>query len=259
MTHGSVFTGIGGFDWAAQQLDIDNIFNCEINQFCRKSLKYHYPNSIQYGAIEQTDFSVHRGKLDILSGGFPCQDASNAKQWGEGKQGLRGSRTGLAFHMLRAVDEANPKVVVAENVSDFLEVNNGEDFRTILGELAGMGYNAEWRVCYASEVGAPQNRRRLYLVAYSSDIRLPKGQTFFSYVQETSSQVAWVAHGTSIQTFRGGYWNSEPPTICVDDGVPCELFGLSTSQYRKEQLMAYGNAVIPQIPFAIFKKVKELI
>lgn len=257
MKHGSLFSGIGGFDLAAEWMGWDNVFHCEWNDFGKKILNYYWPKAISYDDITKTDFTIHRGAIDILTGGFPCQDASIAKQWGEGQQGLLGERTSLAFHMLRATDEIRPKFIVAENVGNFLSVNGGKDFRTILGELAGMGYNAEWRICRSSDVGAPHHRERMYLVAYPGGIRLQAGQTFFSYVSETASQVAWVSNGTSIQTFRGGAWSCEPPALCVDDRISTAMAGFSQSQWRKEQIKAYGNAVSPQLPYSIFKSIEQ--
>lgn len=259
MNHASLFSNIGGFDIAAEWAGYNNEFHCEINPFGQLVLEYYWPFSKLYKDVTTADFKQHRGSIDVLSGGFPCQDASIAKQWGEGQQGLQGARTGLAFHMLRAIDEIRPIVAVGENVANFLKVNDGKDFRTILSELAGMGYNAEWRICRSSDVGAPHRRERMYIVAYSAGIRLQKGQTFFSHVCETSSQIAWVANGTSIQTFRGGAWTCEPPALCVDDGFSLAMAGFTASQWRKEQIQAYGNAVSPQIPYAIFKAINELI
>jgi DNA (cytosine-5)-methyltransferase 1 len=259
MTHGSLFSGIGGFDLAAEWMGWENAFHCEVNEFGRYILNYYWPESKLYEDVTTADFTQYRNKLNVLSGGFPCQDNSKANQSISRKSGLSGERTGLAFHMLRAVDEIGPQAVVAENVGDFLTVNGGKDFRTILGELASMGYNAEWRICRSSDVGAPHERQRLYIVAYADCIRLQKGQTFFSYVHETSSQITWMPTGTPIQTFRGGAWSSEPPFPCVDDGFSLAMAGFTASQWRKEQIKAYGNAVSPQIPYYIFKAINELI
>ena len=259
MKHGSLFSGIGGFDLAAEWMGWDNVFHCEWEGFPRKILNYYWPNAISYGDITKTDFTVHRGKIDILTGGFPCQDASNAKQFGEGQQGLRGKRTGLFYEMCRAIREIKPRYIVAENVSNILKTNKGQDFSAILTELSGMGYNAEWRVCRASEVGAPHHRARLYLVAYTHNVRLQKRQTFFSYVHETSSQIEWVSNGASVQTFRGGSWASQPPALCVDDGFPGKVLGLSNSQYRKESIKGYGNAIVPQVALQIFKAIDQYI
>lgn len=259
LTHGSLFSGVGGFDLGAEWNDFENVFHCEINPFGRYILDYYWPNSISYGDISKTNFSVHRGKINVLSGGFPCQENSKANQSSTRQQGLRGQRTGLAYEMLRAVDEIDPDGLFAENVGDFLTVNGGKDFRTILGELAGMGYNAEWRICRSSDVGAPHHRERLYIVAYAKRFGIQEGQTFFSHVREEASQIAWSPFGTPIQTFRGAAWASEPPIPVVDDGFSKAVAGYSASQWRKEQIKALGNAVSPQIPNALFKSFKEFL
>lgn len=249
MTHGSLFSGIGGTDLAAEWLGWDNVFHCEWIEYKRKFLDNRF-KGISYGDISTTNFTIHRGKIDVLTGGFPCQDASIAKTDGKGQQGLQGERTTLFYEMVRAIREIRPKYVVAENVANILKVNGGADFRSILCELSGLGYNAEWRVCYASEVGAPHKRARLYLVAYPSSIRLSTAQTFFSYVATKASQRCWEFAGASIQTFRGSAWNTEPPTICLDDGVSVKLVG--------QQLHGYGNAIVPQIAYSIFKAIEQL-
>lgn len=258
MTHGSLFSGIGGFDLAAEWSGIDNIFHCEINPFGQLILNYYWPESILYKNVETTDFRPHRGRINILSGGFPCQDNSNANQSISRKSGLSGIRTGLAFQQLRAVDEIRPDFVEAENVSDFLTVNEGKDFRTVLGELATMGYNAEWRVCRSSDVGATHHRERLYIIAYSNSIRLSKEQTFFSHVSEKKSSLTWRPVGTPIQTYRGGAWAYEPPFPVLDDGLPAAMGGFTESQWRQEQIKALGNAVSPQIPYAINQSIIEI-
>lgn len=80
MTHASLFNGISGFDYAAALLGWINIFDCEIDAFCRKVLEYHFPNSVHYGDITKQIFKEWRGKIDVLSGGFPCQPFSLAGQ-----------------------------------------------------------------------------------------------------------------------------------------------------------------------------------
>lgn len=249
MRHGSLFSGIGGFDLAAEWIGWENVFHCEWIKDKQDHLKSKWPSAISYGDIETTDFTIHRGRVDILTGGFPCQDASIAKQDGKGQQGLQGERTGLAFQMLRAINEIRPKFVVAENVANFLKVNGGSDARTILTELARLGYNAEWRICRASEVGAPHHRARLYIVGYPESIRLLQGNTFFSNVHEASSPITWMFNGTSVQTFRGGAWTSEPPVLCVDDGISGKLV--------RQAIHGYGNAIVPKIAFQIFKAIEQ--
>jgi DNA (cytosine-5)-methyltransferase 1 len=249
MTHGSLFSGIGGFDLAAEWMGWDNVFHCEYEQYKIDKLKQNFPKSISYGDITKTDFTIHRGKISILTGGFPCQDASIAKQDGKGQKGLQGSRTGLFYEMVRAIEEIKPKYIVAENVANFLKTNGGADIRAALTQLARLGYNAEWRICRASEVGAPHHRARLYLVAYPLCFRLQKGETFFSYVAAQTTPFSWRPFGTTIQINRGNTWNNEPPILCVDDGLSSKLV--------RRQFHGYGNAVVPQVALQIFKAIQE--
>lgn len=249
MRHGSLFSGIGGFDLAAEWMGWENLFHCEFDNNKQKDLKLNFPNSISYGDITTTDFTIYRGKIDILTGGFPCQDASIAKQHGKGQTGLQGGRTSLFFEMCRAIREIKPKFIVAENVANILKTNRGNDFTRILSELSAMGYNAEWRVCRASEIGAPHHRARLYLVAYSSSIRLQSTQTFFSFLYEKTSSLTWKPYGTTIQISRGGQWVSEPPILCLANGLPSKLVA--------KELHGYGNAIIPEIAFRIFKNIQQ--
>jgi len=93
MTHGSLFSGIGGFDLAAEWAGWQNVFNCEIDPFCQKVLKYHFPDAKQYSDVKTTDFTIHRGTIDVLTGGFPCQDISIAGK----KIGIKGKRSGLFY------------------------------------------------------------------------------------------------------------------------------------------------------------------
>lgn len=250
MKHGSLFSGIGGFDLASQWMGWDNVFHCEIKEDCRNVLKYYWPKAYSHEDITNTDFSIYRGTIDVLTGGFPCQDASIAKQWGQGQKGLQGERTGLLYSMVRAIKEVRPRYVVAENVSNILETNGGSDFSTILTELSAMGYNAEWRVCHASDVGAPHHRARLYLVAYPLSIRLHEGETFFSNVSEKTSQKPWFAYGTSLPIVRAGKWDGEPPILCLDNGISGRLV--------RKALHAYGNAIIPEIAYRIFKAIEHI-
>jgi DNA (cytosine-5)-methyltransferase 1 len=249
MTHGSLFSGIGGFDLAAEWMGWENVFHCEYEQYKIDKLKQNFPKSLSYGDITKTDFTIHRRKITILTGGFPCQDASIAKQDGEGQKGLQGGRTGLFYEMVRAIDEIRPKYVVAENVANFLKTNGGTDIRAALTELARLGYNAEWRVCRASEIGAPHHRARLYLVAYPSSFRLQPSESFFSLLYTQTSPISWEPYGTPIQISGSGYWESEPPILCVDDGLPSKLV--------RQQLHGYGNAIVPQVAFQIFKTIAQ--
>ena len=111
MKHGSLFSGIGGFDLAAEWMGWDNIFHCEWNPFGQKILKHHFPNSISYNDIKETDFTIHRGNIDIITGGFPCQPYSTA-----GKRKGKADERHLFPEMLRVIKEVQPTWVIGENV-----------------------------------------------------------------------------------------------------------------------------------------------
>jgi DNA (cytosine-5)-methyltransferase 1 len=253
--HGSLFSGIGGFDLATQWMGWENVFHCEWNEFGQKVLKYYWSKAISYHDITKTDFTIHRGQIDILTGGFPCQDASTAHTHGQGQKGLEGERTGLWKEMVRAIEEINPKYIVAENVENILRTNDGRDFRTILSNLARMGYNAEWRVCRSSEVGAAHHRSRMYLVAYSNCIRMEEGKSFFSNVVQEISQKRRSVIGTTSSV--GISWSIEPSVCFMDDELPNRLDGITFSKWRNESIKAGGNAVVPQVVYQIFKAIQE--
>lgn len=116
-THASLFSGIGGFDLAAEWMGWANVFNCEIDDFCATVLKYHFSNAIHYGDIKKTDFTQWRGKINILSGGFPCQPFSMAGK----RKGANDNRY-LWPEMLRAIREIKPDWIIGENVAGILSM-----------------------------------------------------------------------------------------------------------------------------------------
>ena len=191
MTHASLFSGIGGFDYAAALLGWINIFDCEIDAFCRKVLEYHFPNSVHYGDITKQIFKEWRGKIDVLSGGFPCQPFSLAGQ----RKGADDNRY-LWPQMLRVIREIRPTWVVGENVAGILtmvqpgaevEVGGqaslfGEDYRkrvlhrqeyvieTICRDLEREGYAVQPLLIPACAVGAPHRRDRIWFIAHRTNV-----------------------------------------------------------------------------------------
>ena len=124
-THASLFSGIGGAELAASWLGWNNVFHCEIQKFQRKVLEYWFPNSISYEDITKTDFTEWRGRIDVLTGGFPCQPFSVAGK----RKGAEDNRY-LWTEMLRAVREIQPAWVVGENVAGLLSmVQPSEDVK----------------------------------------------------------------------------------------------------------------------------------
>jgi len=162
MNHGSLFSGIGGFDLAAEWMGWNNIFHCEWNEFGQKVLKHHFPNSISYADITKTDFTIHRGNIDILTGGFPCQPYSLA-----GKRKGKEDERHLWPEMLRAIREIRPTWVVGENVLGLVNWNGGLVFDEVQSDLEDEGYEVQPYVLPACAVNAPHRRDRVWFVAYS--------------------------------------------------------------------------------------------
>ena len=188
MTHASVFSGIGGPEVAATMLGWENLFHCEINPFGRKVLDYWYPNSKSYDDITTTDFREWRGRVDVLTGGFPCQPFSYAGR----RRGAEDDRY-LWPSMYRAIDEIQPTWVVAENVAGILTmVEQGEvskvagsatlfdafddvrgryelretfTLQRICTDLESHGYAVQPVLVPACAVGAPHRRDRVFIVA----------------------------------------------------------------------------------------------
>lgn len=186
MVHGSLFSGFDAPSVAASWMGWENAFHCEINDFCNEILKYWFPNSEHYEDITKTDFSQWRGRIDILTGGFPCQPFSVAGQ----RKGADDNRY-LWPHMLRAIREIRPTWVIGENVAGILTMVQpgeetemgsqtslfGEDNRkrvllrqeyvveTICKDLEREGYSVQPILIPACAVGAPHRRDRVWFVA----------------------------------------------------------------------------------------------
>lgn len=164
MKHGSLFSGIGGFDLAAEWMGWENVFHCEIEEFPRKILNHYWPEAISYDDITKTDFTIHNGKIDILTGGFPCQPYSQA-----GKRRGKDDERHLWPEMLRTIREVAPRWIVGENVLGIVNWNDGLVFEEVQTDLEAEGYEVQTFVLPASAVGAPHQRYRVWFVAYSAN------------------------------------------------------------------------------------------
>ena len=169
MRHGSLFSGIGGFDLAAEWMGWQNIFHCEWNDFGKQVLKYYWPESISYDDITKTDFTIHRGQIDILTGGFPCQPYSQA-----GKRLGKEDDRHLFPEMLRAIREIAPTWVVGENVRGLVNWSEGLVFDEVQADLEAEGYEVQPFLLPACAVNAPHRRDRIWFVAYSNHTRTVK-------------------------------------------------------------------------------------
>ena len=164
MTHASLFSGIGGFDLAAEWAGFQNVFNCEWEEFPRKVLKYHFPNAEQYGDIKEFDATKYHGRVDILSGGFPCQPFSLAGQ----RKGSDDERY-LWKEMLRVIRECNPRWVLGENVRGIVNWSDGLVFEEVCADLENIGYSVQSFILPACAVNAPHRRDRVWIVAKNTN------------------------------------------------------------------------------------------
>ncbi len=175
----SFFSGIGGFDLGLERAGMHVVFQSEINKFCQKVLRKHWPD-----VKLNTDINFLKPEeipnADLWCGGFPCQDLSLANQ---GKRkGLNGNRSGLFYKFAELISARTPQWVIIENVPGLLNSAKGEDFRIILQTLDELGYCISWRILDAKYFGTPQRRRRVYIVgsyrnSLSSSVLFEPGST----------------------------------------------------------------------------------
>ena len=355
LTHGSLFSGIGGFDLAAEWMGWENKFHCEWNEFGQKVLNHYWPNAESFTDITKTDFTKYANKIDILTGGFPCQPYSSA-----GKRKGKEDERHLWPQMLRAIREVSPRFVVGENVRGLTNWNGGLVFEEVCAELESYGYQVAPVIIPACAVNAPHRRERIWFVAYNNNNGLygPKngqsvGQrnerdtqrpdqasessrcakqdaTSTTYADESRLQsceeskrytekndkgvtgsinfgiITNTESNTDTEQLRsyrkrqnrqlndygkngyatystspGGrqnngygesglndkkstpsYWEKFPtkPPICSgNDGLPGELDGITFSKWRNESIKAYGNAIVPQVTYSIFKAIEKTL
>ena len=169
MTHASLFSGIGGFDLAAEWMGWTNVFNCEWEEFPRQILKHHFPNTIQHGDIKELDATAYAGRVDILTGGFPCQPYSLA-----GKRKGKEDERHLWPEMLRVIRECAPRYVVGENVRGLVNWSGGLVFEEVCADLEACGYDVQPFILPACGVGAPHRRDRVWIVGHK---KKPDGNT----------------------------------------------------------------------------------
>jgi DNA (cytosine-5)-methyltransferase 1 len=280
MRHGSLFSGIGGFDLAAEWCGWQNVFHCEWNPFGQKVLKHYFPNSISYNDITKTDFTIHRGTIDIISGGFPCQPYSNA-----GKRLGKEDERHLWPEMLRAIREIQPSWVVGENVRGLTNWNGGLVFDEVQTELEIEGYEVLPFLLPACAVNAPHRRDRIWFIAYSNsygpnkcnsnnEINTSKGR--FNAFSNTVQGISYGVNtnttciglrresnriGNSGLTYKKSErnnWQTFPTQSAIcrgNDGLPGILDNITFSKWRKESIKAYGNAIVPQVAYQIFKSI----
>lgn len=221
---GSLFSGIGGMDLGLERAGFKLKWQVEIDPFCRRVLERHWPDVRRWDDV-RTWPQPDTERVDLLCGGFPCQDISDAGN----KAGIEGERSGLWREYARIICELRPPLVLVENVSALLD--RGID--RVLGDLARMGYDAEWAVLPACSFGAPHSRERLFCIAYANGGGLRTSGT--PEIEAGSTGLRF--DGTGETRSMGDWWSMEPEPRSVVYGVTGVV----------DRLRGFGNAVVPQV------------
>jgi len=297
LTHGSLFSGIGGFDLAAEWMGWDNKFHCEWNEFGQKVLHHYWPEAECFTDITKSDFKKYYGKIDILTGGFPCQPYSSA-----GKRKGKDDERHLWPEMLRAIREVSPRFVVGENVRGLTNWNGGLVFEEVCAELESCGYQVAPVIIPACGVGAPHKRERIWFVAQNTmrsgcvqRESIEKGAEVWQQRNTStgSSDGLYISEGITANTgYKGlqrqpdkgenrrtesqrssnrrgnttgifcSIWEEFPtqsPVCSRNDGLSSRLDNITFSKWRSESIKAYGNAIVPQVAYQIFQAIEKTL
>lgn len=240
-----LFSGIGGFSLGLERTGgFETVAFCEIDPFCRRVLAKHWPGVPIYEDVRTlTTEALSRGRVtpvDVICGGFPCQDISEA---GLGA-GIDGERSGLWGEYARLIDQLRPRLVIVENVSALL----GRGLSRVLGDLAALRMDAWWSCLRSSDIGAPHIRDRVWIVAYPEGSETGRAQSENcqrEFEKARAHQAAQI--GRRACDLGGHNWDSEPALCRVDDGVSANV----------DRVGALGNAVVPQIPELIGRAILQ--
>ena len=282
-----LFSGIGGFALGLEAAGFETAAFCEIDPYAQKVLKKNWPGVPIYDDVRRitADRLVSDGVgVDVITGGFPCQDISTA-----GRQaGIDGERSGLWSECARLLREIRPRYAIFENVTNLLTGDGGDWFKRVLWDISSVGYDAEWHCIPASAIGAHHHRDRVWIVAYPSECERQSGaekQGVLRALQENGAiddnsggrSEAYAANIsnpsseglqgskearnngkdrqeprnqliTGLSGVQGGIWATEPSVGRVANGVPA----------RSHRLRCLGNAVVPQIPELIGRQIMEV-
>lgn len=263
MNHGSLFSGIGGFDLASSWMGWTNVFQVERDPFCRSVLSHYWPQTKRFEDVKTFDATGYSGRIDILTGGFPCQPFSTA-----------GKRLGAADprflwpEFFRIIREIGPRWVVAENVLGLTNWADGVLFDACCSDLESAGFEVFPVVLPACGYkNAPHRRDRIWIVA-----RNEPGGSSVSLGGPTTADTdgLLLEHGNREGETQGATvptlgteslnvprdWEAFPslsPVCRGDDGLPLGLDGITFPKWRRESLKAYGNAIVPGLAFELFQ------
>jgi DNA (cytosine-5)-methyltransferase 1 len=237
MTFGSLFAGIGGMDLGLERAGMTCRWQVEIEPFCRRVLEKHWPHVRRHDDV-RTFPSGDAGdwRVDLVCGGFPCKQTSTASAVHGRREGLEGKDSGLWHEQLRVIRTLRPTWAIVENVQ-----GAATWAREIEASLEAAGYAVSRPVLEASSLGAPHHRRRMFFVANADGKRL-------SLPGEGGSSEAGGKPGRAAD---GNPWLAAlAGTLRVADGIPSGL-------YRRQRIIALGNAVVPSVAERIGRMIVE--
>lgn len=235
----SLFSGIGGFDLGFERAGMTVVGMCEIDKHAQKILQRHFPDATLHTDVRKV--SYERGAVDIICGGFPCQDLSVAGK----RRGLAGERSGLWHEFARIIDETQPSWVVIENVPGLFSSNAGRDFAVIIDWLAQRGYGVGWRVLDAQGFGLAQRRKRVFIVG---SFGTPRGCTVLLESESVRRD------STASRKERQG--DTRTAQNRLGDGVPRSAHTLTT---KYQSTWYYNSATFIPTTYAIEESIDENI
>ena len=289
MTHAALFNGIGGFQLAAQWAGWRNILSVEIDDWCNQVTAHHFPECKQYQNIYDFDGTEWAGKVDVLTGGFPCQPFSAA-----GKRKGTADDRHLWPEMLRVIGEIKPRWIIGENVLGFVNWSDGMVFDQVHTDLENQGYEVQSFVLPACSVGAPHRRDRVWIVAKDtmrsrrihgeSKQERSENEQFRDFSTRNTDRIcgekmARIASNTAqfglpealevgkMERQRFGKlherntWHSFPlesPLCNGNDGFSEGMDQRSFSKWRTQALKAAGNAIVPQVAYQLMTVINQM-
>ena len=269
-----LFSGIGGFSYAAERLvgGFETTQFVEIDTYCQRVLHKNFPNVPIHHDI--TEFNATEGQFQVITAGFPCQDVSIAgRQEGIGE----GTRSGLFFHVLRLARQIQPKFILFENVRNLISHKDGETFQQILQEITKAGFDVEWSVVSAKDVGACHLRERLWFIAYPSRVNEDRTESPIQAGRDTATSSTTDATNTDCQRLEGlrgehqlregsqeetPCWSTQPHTLEPDwrgyVSQPTICRGDDGFSNRMDRLKCLGNSIVPQAAAVPLARIKQL-
>ena len=233
-----LFSGIGGFALAGQWVwgnDHEIVGFCEIDKYCHKVLNKNFPGVPIYEDIRKLNGKDFKN-IDLITGGFPCQDISVAKPDGKG---IDGNRSGLWSEMYRVLGVVRPKFAIIENVANI--INRG--LERVICDLTRIGYDCEWQMLEGYQVGLPHKRRRIFIIAYPNSLR--QKYNFQKKIQGFEPVPRQLYRST--QDIVGRWDLCEPLVYRSGHGIPNWV----------DRFIGLGNAIVPQVAYKVMKMIKE--